>query len=242
MPTTTLARRRIAIFEDDPTNRERLADKISDCGGDAFPIDGPAPELSRLKAFCKTNKVNLVVCDHHLSERSGYAGYYGSEAVAQSYRNGIAGILVTAYDRVDAEVLLRRTRRFIPALLHSPGDVTSTNLQTALLQAEQEVRYNNPIQARVEHRTIMTIQEIETRGAAREKVVKVIMSQWSIDQAVVFPLDQIPAKFHAEVKPGRMLIAQVNIEAAKQEDLFFTNFELPNKDVLKKAQSLFGRA
>lgn len=242
MPAATLAHRRIAIFEDDPTNRDRLADMVSDCKGDAFPVNGPAPTLSKLNAFCKTNKVNLVICDHHLSERGNYAGYYGSEAVAQSYRNGIAGILVTAYDRVDAEVLLRRTRRFIPALLHSPTEVTSAKLQAALIQAEQEVLHKNPTQGRIGHRTIMTVQEIETRGSAREKVVKVLMSQWSVEQSVVFPMDRIPSKFHSEVKPGRLLIAQVNIEAAKQEELFFEKFELPKKDVLKKAQSLFGRA
>ena len=242
MPTPTLAHRRVAIFEDDPTNRERLADKISDCGGDAFPVNGPAPELSKLKTFCNANKVNLVVCDHHLSERSRYASYYGAEAVARSYQNGIPGILVTAYDLVDAEVLLRRFRRFIPALLHSPSDVTTANLQTALIQAEQEVLYKKPTQERREHRTIMTVQEIETRGAAKEKVVKVLMSQWSVEQSVVFPLDKVPSKFHTELKPGSLLIAQVNIEAAKQEDLYFVNFELPIKNVLKKAKSLFGRA
>jgi CheY-like chemotaxis protein len=242
MPALTLAHRRIAILEDDPTNRERLADKISDCGGDALPVSGPAPELSKLKSFCATNKVNLVVCDHHLTERSNYASYYGAEAVARSYQNGIAGILVTAYDRVDAEISLRRFRRFIPALLHSPTEVTSAKLLAALFQAEQEVLHKKPIRGRIGHRTIMTVQEIETRGVAKDKAVKVLMSQWSVEQSVVFPMDRIPSKFHSEVKPGRLLIAQVNIEASKQEELFFENFELPNQDALKKAQSLFGRA
>jgi hypothetical protein len=68
------------------------------------------------------------------------------------------------------------------------------------------------------------------------------MSQWSVEQSVVFPIDRIPSKFHSKVKPGSLLIAQVNIEASKQEELFFENFELPNQDALKKAQSLFGRA
>jgi hypothetical protein len=42
-------------------------------------------------------------------------------------------------------------------------------------------------------------------------------------------------------KPGSLLIAQVNIDAARQEDLFFDEFELPNPDALKKAKSVLGR-
>ena len=242
MLAATLSHRRIAIFEDDPTNRERLADLISDCGGDALPINGPAPALSELKQFCDYNKINLLVCDHHLTERSNYASYYGAEAVARSYRNGIGGILVTAYERDDAEVLLRRHRRLIPALLHSPTDVNSANLQTALAQAEQEVLKHKPILERIPHRTIMTVQNIETRGASKVKVVKVIMIQWNAEQEVVFPLDLIPVKLHHAVRPGRSLIAQVNIEAARQEDVYFEKFELPNPDVLKKAKAIFDRA
>jgi CheY-like chemotaxis protein len=241
MPATTLANRRVAILEDDPTNRERLAEKIHDCGGVPLPVAGPAPALSQLKRYCAANRINLLVCDHHLSDRN-YASYFGAQAVAQSYRNGVGGILVTAFERDDAEVLLRRDRRFIPALLHSPSEVTSAKLQAALIQAEQEVLYKKPVQARVGHRTIMSVQAIEARGSAKDKVVKVFMSQWSNEQAVVFPLDEIPSKFHSEVKPGRLLIAEVNIEAGRQEDLFFTKFELPDKNVLKKAQSLFGGA
>ena len=38
-----------------------------------------------------------------------------------------------------------------------------------------------------------------------------------------------------------MLIAEVNIEAARQEDLFFDNFELPDANVLKKAKTILSR-
>ncbi len=85
----------------------------------------------------------------------------------------------------------------------------------------------------------MTVQRIEPRGDT--KIVKVMMAQWNATQEVGFPLTLVPKKFHAGVKPGKLLIAEVNIEAARQEDLFFDNFELPDADVLKKAKSLFGR-
>jgi hypothetical protein len=68
-----------------------------------------------------------------------------------------------------------------------------------------------------------------------------MMSQWDSKQEVGFPLDLVPKKLQAAVKPGKLLIAEVNIEAERQEDLFFDKFELPDADVLKKAKALFGR-
>jgi hypothetical protein len=85
----------------------------------------------------------------------------------------------------------------------------------------------------------MTVKSIEPRGTS--KVVKVMMSQWDATQEVGFPLDLVPKELQAAVKPGNMLFAEVNIEAARQEDLYFHNFELPDADVLKRAKTLFGR-
>jgi len=112
-------------------------------------------------------------------------------------------------------------------------------LESALLSADREVRENNPPQERIPYRTIMTVQRIETLRSS--KVVKVMMSQWDSAQEVGFPLDLVPKKLQAVVKPGSMLIAEVNIGAARQEDLYFDKFELPAADVLKKAKTLFIR-
>lgn len=239
MPAPTLANRRVAIFEDDQRNRERLSGLVKLCGGIGVPVDPPAPSLNRLMAYYTHQRINLVICDHHLSQRGDYAPYFGAQAVAESYRHGIGGILVTAYERDDAELSLRLYRRQIPALIRSPGDLDRANLQTALLQAENEVQKHQLTKERVPHRTIMTVQRIDPRGDF--KIVKVIMSQWSSEQEVGFPLDLVPAKFRAAVQPGRLLVAQVNIEAARSEDLFFDEFELPSDDVLKKAKTILGR-
>jgi len=237
MPATTLSNRRIAILEDSRTNRERLSGMVTLCGGIAVPVNGPAPKLTGLKDYFMSQKIEMLICDHHLSEKGDYAPYYGAQAVAESYRQGIGGILVTAFEKDDAELSLRRFRRHIPALIRSPEDVDRKKLQAALLQADREVRENCPSQERIPHRTIMTVQRIEPRGST--KVVKVIMSQWGTSQEVGFPLDLVPEKYQSAVRPGNLLIAQVNIEAARQEDLFFDKFELPDLNVLKKAKTIF---
>lgn len=239
MLTTTLSNRRIAIFEDDQRNRDRLSGLVSLCGSVAVPVTSPAPKLSDFKRYFIQQRIDLVVCDHHLSQRGDYAPYQGAQAVAESYRQGIGGILVTAYERDDAELSLRRYRRLIPALIRSPEELTRSKLQSALLQAEQEVCKQFLVRERVPHRTIMTVQRIAPSGTS--KIVKVIMSQWSSEQEIGFPLDLVPSNFWPAVKPGRLLIAQVNIEAARSEDLFFDKFELPDKNVLKKANSILDR-
>ena len=239
MAAINLSNRRIAILEDNPTNRERLSSMVRLCGGIAVPVVGPAPKLTGLKDYFSSQQIQLLICDHHLSEKGDYAPYYGAQAVAESYRQGVGGILVTAYEKGDAELSLRCFRRYIPALIRSPEDLDRGRLQAALLLADQEVRENRPTVERVPHRTIMTVRRIEARGA--HKLVKVIMSQWNVSQEVGFPLAMVPKKFQTSVKPGGLLIAQVNIEAARSEDLFFDKFELPDADVLKKAKSLFVR-
>jgi CheY-like chemotaxis protein len=237
MPSTALSDRRIAIFEDNPRNRERLSDMVTRCGATALPVGGPAPKLSHLSAYLSSQRASMVVCDHHLSLQKDYAPFLGAEAVAQCYKQGIAGILVTAFETADAESSLRVFRRYIPALVRSPEDLDRSHLEAALLRADREVREKKPSRERIPHRTIMTVQRIEPRDGSQ--VVKVMMSQWDATQEVGFPLDLVPMEFRAGVKSGNMLIAEVNIEAARQEDLFFDKFELPHADVLKKAQALF---
>ena len=239
MPSTALANRRIAIFEDSPINRERLSDMVTRCGATAFPVNGPAPKLKGMSVFLKRQRINMVVCDHHLSQRRDYAPFLGAEAVAMCYSLGTPGILVTSFENADAESSLRLFRRKIPVLVRDPQDLDRAHIEAALLQADKEVRGLQPHRERIPHRTIMTVQHIEPRGST--KVVKVIMSQWNASQEVGFPLDLVPKKFQAAVKPGKMLIAQVNIEAARQEDLYFDKFELPDVNALKKAKAILGR-
>lgn len=208
------------------------------CGGTAVPVNGRAPELQKLKAYFKQERVTLLICDHHLFEHGDYAGYFGADAIAASYLTGIGGILVTAYEKDDAELSLRKNRRWIPEVIHST-QLNRTNMGESLLRADREVRQKTLARERVPYRTVMTIRRIETRGTA--KIVKVVMSQWNATEEVGFPLDMVPEEIRPTVVPGNLLIAQVNVAAAQSDDLYFDQFELPDPDVLKKAKSLFDR-
>jgi hypothetical protein len=238
MAAATLANRRIAVLEDNDQRREQLCGLVKLCRGVPVPSVERAPDLSALPDYFAKERIELLVSDHRLYERRDYATYCGAQAVAVSYRHGVGGIVLTAYERNDADDSLRRSRRWIPALVHSK-ELTHDTFLAALLTADREVRKHQVPIERVPYRTIMTVKSIEPRGTS--KVVKVMMSQWDATQEVGFPLDLVPKELQAAVKPGNMLFAEVNIEAARQEDLYFHNFELPDADVLKRAKTLFGR-
>jgi hypothetical protein len=238
MAAATLANRRVAVLEDNDQRREQLCGLVKLCRGVPVPSVARAPDLSALPDYFAKERIELLVSDHRLYERGDYATYCGAQAVAESYRYGVGGIVLTAYEPNDADNSLRLSRRWIPALLHS-RELTRETLRAALLMADKEVREHQVPIERIPHRTVMTVKSIESRGTS--KVVKVMMIQWDTVKEVGFPLDLVPKKLQAAVKSGSMLIAEVNIEAARQEDLYFDKFELPDPDVLNKSRNLFGR-
>jgi hypothetical protein len=226
----------VAVFDDNPVNRERLSDCIRSQGGEPIEVSPRAPSsLNLLEDFYRLKRVSLIACDHRLFD-GNYANYYGAQAVAESYRHGRGGVLITAYENYDADHSIREYRRWIPVLLHAT-DIKPSGLGEALLQADREVRQHLVPQHREPFRTIMTIKQLIPKGNAT--IVKVVMSQWNPHVEVGFPLNMVPKEMQASVSPGNMLIAQVNICAARAEDLYFDQFELPDPNALRKSKAFF---
>ncbi|MBN1328043.1 MAG: hypothetical protein JXA54_01105 [Candidatus Heimdallarchaeota archaeon] len=236
MPFTLLSNQRVAIFEDSPRNRDRLSDLIKINGGIPVAAHPRAPEFNYFDEFLNSEKIEMLVSDHRLSEHGNYATYTGAQAIAEGYKSGRGGVLITSYENEDIEFTIRQFRRWIPSLIHSK-ELNPETLATALLEADREVRQKIPAKNRLPFRTLMTIVSVDARGP--EKIVKVIMSQWNINEEVGFPLHLVPKKMQVFVKPDNMLLAQVNIEANKAEELYFDKFELPDNEVLRKSKSYF---
>jgi hypothetical protein len=236
MSINQLSKQRIAILEDNPTNRGRLSDLVKMTGGIPVPASPYAPIFNDFDKFLRREMISMVICDHRLFEHGNYADYTGAKAIAESYRCGCGGVLVTSWENTDAESTIREYRRWIPSLIHS-SDLRLDTLVPALLEADREVKQRIIGKNRIPYRTIMTIQRVVNRGT--DKIVKVVMGQWNIDEEIGFPLRLIPKSIQANIIPGNMLIAQVNIDATRAEELFFDEFEIPDADVLKKSQTFF---
>lgn len=233
-----LSNERIAILEDDPISRERLSDYVKGIGGVPAPVGPRAPALVDFNAFLGNEGISMVVCDHRLFERGNYAAYYGAEALKEAYRSGRGGVLVTAWEKDDAELSIREYRRWIPALIHST-DLRRNTLESALLLADREARQHQPAPQRIGYRSIMAVTNLIPTGD--RVIVKVVMSQWNPNLEVGFPLHMLPEEMRRSASPGNLLIAQVNLDAECAEDLFFDEFELPDPDVLKKSKAFFNR-
>ena len=91
MALVTLQERRIAIFEDSDSKRDRLCSLVRLCRGIPVPAVQHAPKLDALRDYFKSERIDLLVSDHRLFEHRDYATYFGAQAVATSYRLGIGG-------------------------------------------------------------------------------------------------------------------------------------------------------
>ena len=184
--------------------------------------------------------MNYAVCDHRLFELD-YARFYGAEAVAGFYDSrSIAPVLLTGYEDEDAETSIRRYRRKIPSLLHAK-DVSPNRLMSGLRDAQREAIEGIVRPERQSCPAVMTVTDMvsaEMRDG-QEAVVRVIVAQWNPEEPVGFPLSMVPEQIRKAVVPGAFLYADVNVDAHRQEDLFFENFSLPDPDDVQAADTLF---
>lgn len=230
------ARQRIAVFDDYPNGRERWSETVLAVGMEPFPVV-QAPPLAEVGAFLTANGISEVLSDHRLSERP-YANYSGAELVKACYMAKVGAVLLTNWTRQDADTTLRTYRRWLPFVIDTQQmDVPNAEVLTALKQADEEVRKGVIPRQREPFRTIMTVARIDAQ--AGRDIVRVLMGQWKPDQEVGFPLDMIPAHMRNEVKPNGLLLAQVNLDAERVEDLYFDKFELPDPDAFSKSQAFF---
>ena len=223
-----MKRKKVAILDDRPQNRERYADYLAQIGYDPAPYDQCIQSLEILENDIKADLIKWLICDHRLNEGK-YATFLGAQAVARFYEAQIPALLLTGFEKTDADTTIRPFRQKIPVLLHNI-DVTPAKIEEGFEIAYREVVENLIPPERQPCRSIMTVTDIVPKGDI--SVVKVILTQWDSSREVGFPASMLPGEISGILKPDLMLIADVNVDAEKAEDLFFANFTIPEKDVL----------
>jgi hypothetical protein len=228
----------VAIVDDNERMRERFADFVRAKGFEPFVFEGRLNSVSSLVSEAKRQGAVYAVCDHRLFERN-YATFFGAEAVAGFYDSHlIAPLLVTGYENADSETTIRVHRRKIPSLLHS-RDVTPDTIANGLNAARLETIEGLLPPEREPCPAIMSVTDLLPQ--TRDTLVRVIVAQWRPDAEVGFPLSMIPDAMRCHVRAGSLLRAEINVDAARAEDLYFVNFSLPNADDVKKADINFDR-
>jgi hypothetical protein len=225
-------KRRVAVVDDTPDNMAHKSDVVRLAGYDPVPLRGQYQSVQDLLAEVGRVKVTGLLCDHKLSE-GNYAGFQGVEAVAALYGSKTPAILVTDYMDGDLRVSIRKYRKKVPVLIKG-SDLRPRALIDGIEAWEKEVMRNEiPVERRA-RRAFVRIDGV--KDGPNGRIVTVFVPRWREHEAVTLPQDVFPQGLHADLKKGALLIASVNTEAPRIEDLFFEDFEVvPPEDLSDEA-------
>jgi hypothetical protein len=136
--------------------------------------------------------------------------------------------LVTDYTAPDINSI-RVYRRRIPVLV--PGsELRPERIAQGFQQIDQEVIEKQVPLARRPRRALVEIHELVE--GPRGRLLTAFVPRWREHEAIVIPEELIPADIRANLKKGTILLASINTEAERSEDLFFEDFELtPDEDL-----------
>ncbi len=212
---------RVKIVDDDPTARSAMVFTISDADFLALPDVGPLPELEEFVQSAK-HSVDAVVCDHRLN--GTYAKFNGAEAAAHLYKEKCPAVLCTRWNTADIDAM-RQYIRYIPSLL-STDDVNPETITAGIARCIQEFK-NDPAPSRKPWRTLIAVESV-----ARDllpPLFYIAIPGWDSKEIVRLQLDLIPEEQRVWIQPGFRFFAAVNKGAERPEELFFSNFEFPEK-------------
>jgi hypothetical protein len=223
--------RRVAIVDDEPEYAEGTGIVIEDAGFEPIILPGSFQTTSDLVAAVRP-VADAVVCDHRLRP-GGYAPFDGAEAVASFTDAQIPAILLTTYDKIDADVSIRLWRDRIPVLL-SREDADPMGMRSAIELCVREVSGDLP-SSRRPWQALVQVRAVDEESG--RQVVDAIIPSWRPLEAVRFPAELLPEALRGSVQPGDVLIAEVNIGAERHEDLFLRGFRRAPEPV---PEDLFG--
>jgi len=224
---------KIAIVDDEQQARETLAETLELVGFETFIVEKSFNEVKTLAEYIQAN-AQAVICDHRLSDR-GLASFTGSELMPSLYSNKFPSLLITQYTETDINVSIRKYRESIPVVLERDDlvdlfdlNIIADKVKRGLETCSKEFQ-GIMSSARRPHRTLVHVIDITTDS--NEEVAEVFVPSWNRHRAVRFPVSQIPEnlldtlKSQLKQEKDSWLIARVNTEAEKSDDLYFTLFE-----------------
>jgi CheY-like chemotaxis protein len=221
-------RRRVAVADDNPEYRAQKSHLVELAGFHAVQMTGHFPSVADLIVALGKSGASALVCDHKLSE-GNYAGFQGVEAVAHLYGSATPALLVTDYVDSDLKHSIRKHRRRVPVLIRG-SEMRPRIIQSGIEAWEKEVIYKEIPVTRRPRRTFVVLDEIA--NAANGEMYTVFIPRWREHEAVSLPLDSIPIAVRPGLKKGSILLASVNTEAERIDDLYFENFETtPDEDL-----------
>jgi CheY-like chemotaxis protein len=212
---------KVAVVDDDQQQREITGFLVEEAGYEPVILQAGFPRVEDLVSSVQASS-RAAICDHRLSHRN-FAAFDGSEAVAKLVQQLIPSVLVTQFSDMDADVSIRRWRRYIPVLLQR-DEANAEQIAQALETCEREIRGDVPPWRKPRQTLLRVDARSEEDGC---DVVDAFIQGWRGGQrAVRFPLDLVPVHLRDVVVPGARLLTKVNIGADSAEEIYLAEFEL----------------
>jgi hypothetical protein len=215
----------ILVLDDDPSSRDSLVRSLKATDLRTIAPKGPFKTMDELRAFASTEGVTHVVTDQRLREKA-FSSFLGASAAAALYVMKVAPILVTAYANLDMDSDIRPLLGYIPQVVHRTK-VDPITLRHALETSAAEVREGLIPRSRKKFRSVVHVMDIVQRQKNGPPELRLMIRQWRNNETVGFPAGELSDEIRRVLKPGLLLIAQVNIEAETNDKLFLMDFELP---------------
>lgn len=213
MPTT------IAVIDDDRGQAEVVEDIVLDAGLSAVVLSHRFMSVQRLVEEVR-DVAGAAICDHRLAP-NGMADFTGAEAVSHLFAAGFPAVLLTQFAETDSDVTIRRWRDRVPVVL-SREEASPESLVEGILYCQGELDGRVAVE-RIAQPSILEI--VGTTEEMGEAVLDVIVHNWRPGHAVRLPLTMVGdvALQQAVLRDGWML-ADVNIDADRADDLYFRGF------------------
>lgn len=215
---------RVGIVDDRPDELLVLGGELEEAGHLVLAREVPLTGLVDLISWLDNQDVEALVCDQKLSA-GAYAPFAGAEAVAEVIGElRLPALLVSSYIDTTEIISIRRWRAQVPVLI-SKAALTPESINRGFDMCMAELEGNTPAE-RIPRRTAVHVESLFQQ--AGETMVEVLVPGWDPHKAVTFPLDIIEDETLRQAVGDRSiewLVAKVNVDADRAEDLFFKDFE-----------------
>lgn len=230
---------RVGIIDDRPDDLLTLEGELEEAGHDVVAREVPLQDLGELVGWLSDQNVEALVCDQRLSA-GAYAPFAGAEAVAEVIETlHVPALLVTSYIDTTEVISIRRWRARVPVLI-SKSQLSPETINTGFAEARAELEGQLPT-SRIPRRTTVHVEGVYEQGP--DLVVEAIIPGWDPAEAVTFPLDLVDDDdLKKAVHKGQIewLIALVNVDAQRSDELYFQDFEPAPDPVLPEGIGIGG--
>lgn len=206
--------RRIAAIDDQPASVAMFSEAISQVlEAEAVPYDDTPATPERVAAWVRERKIDAVLIDQDL-RKGGYGHTSGISIAAALFKQHTPTILTTMHRMADLHDAIWY-RRYLPSFLQKNH---LADIEEAMGRAVAEIEGRVPAERKA-YRTVVRIDEVDSREA------QLVIPAFDYQEWITVAMDELAERLQTRPEAGMRFMAQVNIGALSQDELFISDIE-----------------